>query len=155
MSKIKWLWSIRLGAIALLLSFSAASAESPLQINSDAACMKCHKRNGSMLGHHGQDTMKMSCSSCHGEKGDHPKKPNDLVVFSLQEGSELDKQLAVCRKCHTPKKLSAADWTHNVHAKKVPCAACHKLHSATDPMAEMTPKVRSELCSSCHAGKQE
>ena len=69
MSTRQWLWSLRLGAMALLLSFSATSAEPAKQINSDA-CMKCHKRNGQMLGHHGQDAMKMTCSSCHGEKGD-------------------------------------------------------------------------------------
>ncbi|MCD8558286.1 MAG: nitrite reductase [Shewanella xiamenensis] len=154
MSKRQWLWSLRLGAATLLLSFSAMSAEPANQINSDA-CMKCHKRNGQMLGHHGQDAMKMTCSSCHGEKGDHPKKPNDLVVFGLNEASEAAVQLKVCQKCHMPAKLSSQEWTHNVHAQKVACAACHKLHSPTDPMAEMTPKVRSELCSSCHTGKQE
>lgn len=154
MSTRQWLWSLRLGLAALLLSFAATSAEPANQINSDA-CMKCHKRNGQMLGHHGQDAMKMTCSSCHGEKGDHPKKPNDLVVFGAQDGSELSVQLRVCQKCHTKKKLSDADWTHNVHAKKVPCAACHKLHSPTEPMADMTPKVRSELCRNCHTGQQE
>lgn len=102
MSKRQWLWSLRLGAAALLLSFSAMSAEPANQINSDA-CMKCHKRNGQMLGHHGQDAMKMSCSSCHGEKGDHPKKPNDMVVFGMEESSDLTVQLRVCQKCHTKK----------------------------------------------------
>lgn len=96
MSTRQWLWSLRLGAMALLLSFSATSAEPAKQINSDA-CMKCHKRNGQMLGHHGQDAMKMTCSSCHGEKGDHPKKPNDLVVFGLNEASEAAVQLKVCQ----------------------------------------------------------
>nr|WP_320127105.1 nitrite reductase [uncultured Shewanella sp.] len=153
MSKRQWLWSIRLGAIALLLSFGATSAESALQINSDMSCMKCHKRNGQMLGHHGQDAMKMTCSTCHGEKGDHPKKPNDIVVFGLKDGSELDTQLAVCHKCHIQRKQGETEWTHNVHAQKVPCAACHKLHSPTEPMADMTPKVRSELCRNCHSGQ--
>uniref|UniRef100_Q0HPZ1 Formate-dependent nitrite reductase n=1 Tax=Shewanella sp. (strain MR-7) TaxID=60481 RepID=Q0HPZ1_SHESR len=154
MSTRQWLWSLRLGVVAVLLSFSATSAEPARQINNDA-CMKCHKRNGQMLGHHGQDAMKMTCSSCHGEKGDHPKKPNDLVVFGLNEASETTVQLQACQKCHRPAKLSSQEWTHNVHAQKVACAACHKLHSPTEPMADMTPKVRSELCRNCHTGQQE
>lgn len=154
MSIRQWLWSLRLGAMALLLSFSATSAESAMQINSDA-CIKCHKRNGQMLGHHGQDAMKMTCSSCHGEKGDHPKKPNDLVVFGLNDASEAAVQFKACQKCHLPAKLSSQEWTHDVHAQKVACAACHKLHSPTDPMADMTLKVRSELCRTCHTGQQE
>lgn len=152
MSRRLCLWSLGLGAVVLLLSVTAKSAEPATQINHDA-CMKCHKRNGQMLGHHGQDLRKMSCSSCHGEKGDHPKKPNDLVVFGLQDASEPKVQFGVCQKCHTPATLSDAEWTHNVHAQKVPCAACHQLHRPIEPMADMTQSVRSELCRHCHSGQ--
>ncbi|MGL4936926.1 nitrite reductase [Shewanella sp.] len=154
MSTGQWLWSFRLGCAALLLSFAASSAEPVNQINHDA-CMKCHKRNGQMLGHHGQDAMNMSCSSCHGEKGSHPRKPNDLVLFGMQAATEPALQLAACMSCHTAEQLSEADWTHNVHAEKVVCAGCHKLHSAVEPMADMTPQVRSQLCRNCHIELQE
>ncbi|MCH1929986.1 cytochrome c3 family protein [Shewanella sp. A25] len=168
MSTQQWLWSLRLAVVACLISFSASyaaassaadssekdSATATYQINSDA-CIKCHRRNGQMLGHHGQDAMKMSCSTCHGEQGEHPKKPNNLKVFGEQAPTSVALQQDVCLKCHSPAKLGEREWTHNVHANKLSCAACHQLHSPTEPMANLSLKARSDVCRRCHTGKQE
>ena len=84
MSRNNWLLMLSVGVLSFaLMSQGANSADSTEQINNDS-CMKCHKRNGAMQGHHAQEQLKMSCSSCHGEQGNHPKKPNDLMVFSAE-----------------------------------------------------------------------
>ncbi|HCD14870.1 MULTISPECIES: cytochrome c3 family protein [Shewanella] len=150
MSSIRWRAILGAASMTCLLGVSGiAYAETALKINSDP-CVKCHKRNGLMQGHHGQDQLNMSCSTCHGEKGKHPRKPNDLRVFTPQEGIAPATQNATCLKCHQPQKLAEKEWTHNVHADKLSCAACHKLHPLDDPMKQATGTQHSKLCRDCH-----
>jgi cytochrome c-type protein NrfB len=150
MSRNYWLLMLYVGLLSFtLISQEANSADSTEQINNDS-CMKCHKRNGSMQGNHAQDRLKMSCSSCHGEKGNHPRKPNDLMVFSSENDITIDAKNGVCLKCHTVKKLAKAEWTHNVHAQKTSCTSCHKLHPKSDPMMGLSVKDRSNVCRNCH-----
>ncbi|MGP1719571.1 cytochrome c3 family protein [Shewanella frigidimarina] len=150
MSRNNWLLMLSVGVLSFaLMSQGANSADSTEQINNDS-CMKCHKRNGAMQGHHAQEQLKMSCSSCHGEQGNHPKKPNDLMVFSAENNMTIDTKNGVCLKCHSPKKIAQAEWTHNVHAQKVSCTSCHKLHPESDPIMGLGAKDRSNVCRNCH-----
>jgi cytochrome c-type protein NrfB len=150
MSRNYWLLMLYVGLLSFtLISQEANSADSTEQMNNDS-CMKCHKRNGAMQGYHAHDSLKMSCSSCHGEKGRHPRKPNDLMVFSSDNNISVDAKNAVCLKCHTPKKLAKAEWTHNVHAIKTSCTSCHKVHPKLDPMLGLSAKERSHVCRNCH-----
>ncbi|MCL2906124.1 MULTISPECIES: nitrite reductase [Shewanella] len=150
-------WRTVLGVATLvcLLGFGTAGTanaetSTALKIN-DGPCLKCHKRNGTMLGVHGQDKMHFTCSTCHGEQGVHPRKPNDIRVFNPDPENAPQEQNKTCLRCHRPEKLAAGEWTHNVHANKVSCAACHQLHPATDPMTQMTGTQHSQLCRQCHA----
>ena len=149
MSMNKWLMPLSVGLLSLFFSLGVISADSIYKINS-GPCVKCHKRNGLMQGHHAQDARNMSCSSCHGEKGNHPRKPNDLMVFSSESEISLESKNAVCLKCHIPEKLAAKEWTHNVHAQKLSCPSCHTLHSVVDPIVGLSAKDHSHLCRDCH-----
>ena len=150
MSVNKWLLPLGIGLLSLFLSQGALSDELTGKINNDS-CMKCHKRNGAMQGYHSHDSLKMSCSSCHGEKGNHPRKPNDLMMFSSDNDIPVTAKNAVCLKCHTPTKLADAEWTHNVHAQKTSCTSCHQLHPKLDPMLGLSDSERSNKCQNCHS----
>lgn len=130
------------------------AGEGALEINK-GSCIKCHKRNGKMLGLHGNDALALQCQNCHGEKGKHPRKPSSLVRFGVGTSTTLDKQREACMTCHDPQALSHAEWTHDVHANKLSCAACHELHRESDPMLMIEPKKRSQLCKKCHSVKRE
>ncbi|MGX9461811.1 multiheme c-type cytochrome [Shewanella sp. A14] len=150
MSRNNWLLMLSVGLLSFtLISQGANSANATEQINNDP-CMRCHKRNGTMQGHHAQDQLKMSCSSCHGDQGNHPKKPNDLMVFSSESDITTAAKNNVCLKCHVPQKLAKSEWTHNVHAQKVSCTSCHKLHPHLDPIMGLHAKQRSNVCRNCH-----
>jgi len=154
MSVNKWLMPLGFGLLSLFLSQGVSCAEATAQINQDSSCMKCHKRNGAMHGHHAQDSLKLSCSSCHGERGNHPRKPNNMMVFSSESNLSLESKNAVCLKCHIPTKLAKKEWTHNVHAQKTSCTSCHKLHPKLDPMTGLSDQDRSQersnVCRNCH-----
>ncbi len=130
-----------------------------LQINQNKQCIGCHKRNGNMHGVHGKDELSLSCQSCHGEKGKHPRGDSTLVWFSssekAKEKSSTQDQVNACLQCHDHEALYEAEWTHAVHSNKVNCASCHALHGEKDPMVGVSEKARSELCVSCHSKMNE
>lgn len=144
-------WRTVLGAATLvcLSSFSSANAENDTAapINQDA-CMKCHKRNGSMLGIHANPQLNLSCQNCHGEKGNHPRKPNDLRVFSADITTDAMTANQACWQCHDAKELGDKAWFHNMHADKLYCWSCHKLHVKDDPALQGASSLQ---CRQCHA----
>ncbi len=116
-------------------------------------CMKCHKRNGTMQGIHGNSDLTVSCVDCHGEKQGHPRKASDLVVFNAATPAET--QVKPCIECHDPQALGTLEWTHNVHSNKVSCSQCHQLHPADDPVMSVTQADRAAMCQQCHQSKQD
>ncbi|MBY6188206.1 nitrite reductase [Marinobacter hydrocarbonoclasticus] len=119
---------------------------------SDDACMRCHKRNGTMEGLHSQIGSKgLSCVRCHGEQDGHPRNKEALVYFGDDTKSTVADQNANCLRCHSATKLRDAEWTHDVHQTRVSCAACHQLHPATDPMQGLNEKARTQTCVECHS----
>lgn len=151
--------------ISILLTFSAAAliyctqpvisiaAEVTAITNTSASsdtCLKCHKRNGQMLGLHGNPGLAIVCQDCHGEKGNHPKKGASLNQFGIDSPLPAQQQAAVCLTCHDNETLADADWTHNVHAVRVGCAQCHQLHPESDPMLSLSRQQHSQLCVTCH-----
>ncbi|WP_110458289.1 cytochrome c3 family protein [Shewanella algidipiscicola] len=134
----------------LLLNIMPVKAEvNRLQINQDK-CVKCHKRNGLMAGVHGNDALALTCQSCHGEKGKHPRQPSLIIGFSADSSTKVTAQVDSCSQCHEHDVLYQADWTHAVHSNKVGCANCHQLHSDSDPMMTLATEERSALCGKCH-----
>jgi len=117
------------------------------------ACMKCHKRNGTMFGLHANTALAIECQSCHGERGKHPRKGSTIRRFSHDSVTAVGEQTATCLECHDHETIAISDWTHNVHADKVNCANCHQLHMEYDPMLQITAKERGQLCRGCHLVK--
>ncbi|QYJ85659.1 cytochrome c3 family protein [Shewanella mesophila] len=117
-------------------------------------CMKCHKRNGQLLGIHANPGLAIQCQDCHGEKGNHPKKGSPINTFGADSQMPVDVQVAICLTCHDHQALAEVEWTHNVHATKLACAQCHQLHPESDPMLTLDSKQHSQLCVTCHRVNQ-
>ena len=156
MSRLSRFWLLLPSFICLVMAGAsspvhALSTES-LAINQNS-CMKCHKRNGAMLGLHGNTALAIQCQDCHGQRGKHPKKGSNIRRFSSDSTTSVTEQSGACLECHDHETLAMADWTHNVHANRVNCASCHQLHVEYDPVIGITAKERSQLCRGCHLDK--
>ncbi|KFZ37624.1 hypothetical protein HR45_09375 [Shewanella mangrovi] len=148
-------WRTVLGAATLvcLMSFSPANADNSAapNINQDP-CLKCHKRNGTMQGVHGNEQLQLSCSNCHGEKGIHPRKPNDIMVFTTDITLPPLEANQRCWQCHDATTLGEQAWFHNMHANKLYCWSCHQLHPQDDPALQ---PPSSQVCRRCHAEQSQ
>lgn len=119
---------------------------------SDDACMRCHKRNGTMEGRHSQiGSDGLSCVRCHGDQDGHPRNKQALVYFGQDSKTPVADQNAGCVRCHSASKLRQAEWTHDVHLTRLSCAACHQLHPADDPMQGLSERSRTQTCVDCHS----
>ncbi|WP_035384940.1 cytochrome c3 family protein [Ferrimonas futtsuensis] len=128
----------------------AQAAEDP-----SAQCLRCHKRNGTMEGVHASIGSKgLACTSCHGDKGQHPKNKTPVITFGPDSVTDVLVQNQRCARCHKPGKLRAGDWTHDVHQKVLSCAACHQLHPGQDPIRGIGETQRTQLCVDCHGARK-
>lgn len=148
------------------------------QRNPNQYCAKCHKieANGTQSGgdlhfgkFHGRHLNELNpnngkpitCVSCHGNISEnHRRGAKDVMRFQTDIFSKktpmftVEEQNQVCFACHNPNKLREKFWVHDVHAMKLPCAACHQLHPTKDPMQGINKKNQVRLCVDCH-GKQQ
>lgn len=149
------------------------------QRNPNQYCAKCHKleANGSQSGgdlhfgkFHGRhltvlnpnNGKPITCVSCHGHISEnHRRGAKDVMRFQTDIFTNktpmfsVEEQNQVCFACHNPDKLREKFWVHDVHAMKLPCAACHQLHPTQDPMQGISKKNQVRLCVDCHGKQQE
>ncbi|MFV7782461.1 cytochrome c3 family protein [Shewanella marisflavi] len=118
------------------------------------SCIKCHKRNGKLEGIHASPGLAILCQDCHGPKGTHPKKGSTLNTFGPDSSLTAEQRTGICLSCHDHQALGEVEWTHNVHANRLSCDSCHKLHPESDPMLSLSKQQHSQLCVSCHKVKQ-
>lgn len=144
-------YTILMACIWCVIPTPTVAAEGETTSNT---CMKCHKRNGQLLGIHANTGLAIQCQDCHGEKGDHPKKGSQINAFGKESLMPIDQQVAICLACHDHQALAEVEWTHNVHATKLACAQCHQLHPKSDPMLSLDEQQHSQLCVSCHRVSQ-
>lgn len=116
----------------------------------EGTCLRCHKRNGNMEGVHGHLVSDVGCVRCHGDMDAHPRDKESGIRFGLTARTPVAEQNAICLECHGVARLRKADWTHDVHASRLACAACHALHPKADPMLGLKPVSRTQLCVDCH-----
>lgn len=146
------------------------------QRNPNQYCAKCHKLeatehqsggdlhfgkfHGSHLSKFSPNTGKpITCVNCHGNIAeDHRRGVKDVMRFNaLDKAKNKDlertpqEQNQVCFACHQPRKLREVFWPHEVHANKLACANCHKLHPEKEPMKATPQKNRVKLCVDCHS----
>ncbi|WP_126599869.1 cytochrome c nitrite reductase pentaheme subunit [Actinobacillus delphinicola] len=160
--------------------FAAQTYEPQLehQRNPNDYCVKCHKFSGDGTQHGGQwhlgkfygihltkmnpnNGKPITCVSCHGNISEnHRRGAKDVMRFQSDIFSKtkpmytVEQQNQVCFACHNPDKMREKLWVHDVHAMKLPCAACHVLHPKDDPMHGLNQKEQVKLCVDCH-GKQQ
>lgn len=149
------------------------------QRNPNEYCAKCHKLEaneeqsggdlhfGKFHGTHLSKTnpatgKPITCVSCHGNISEnHRRGVKDVMRFESNIFSDktpmysVQEQNQVCFSCHRPEKLREKLWAHDVHAMKLPCAACHTLHPEKDAMKGIEKKQRVKLCVDCHGEQQK
>ena len=142
-------------------------------------CAKCHKFDtldgqsggefhagkfhGLHLSKNNPNTGKpINCVNCHGNISEnHRSGAKDVMrfhsnIFSTEKPMySVQEQNQVCFSCHRPDKLRETLWAHDVHAMKLPCAACHTLHPKKDAMKGIEPQERVKLCVDCHGEQQK
>ncbi len=129
-------------------------------------CLRCHDASGehNAMGifHNVHGSRKLpggpfqglQCEACHGPGGDHTKprlRPGEqrepMISFGSQAPVPADKQNSVCLSCHQDKLDHA--WLGSAHQQaEVPCASCHAVHQARDPMHSADSQITS--CGGCH-----
>ncbi|TCP95536.1 respiratory nitrite reductase-specific menaquinol--cytochrome-c reductase complex subunit NrfB precursor [Cricetibacter osteomyelitidis] len=148
------------------------------QRNPNEYCAKCHKFDndadqqkgifhaGKFHGIHLSKTNPstgnpITCVSCHGNiSEEHRRGAKDVMRFQTDIFSKekpmysVEQQNQVCFSCHKPEQLREKLWAHDVHAMKLPCAACHTLHPEKEAMKDLPKKQQVKLCVDCH-GKQQ
>lgn len=132
------------------LSFPGIPVAAEVRSIDSSQCLKCHKRNGNMLGLHANQGLAITCEDCHGQKGKHPRKDSKIIRFGVKSDTQTKRQVEQCLACHDHEELAQAYWTHNVHATRVSCAQCHQLHSETDPALTLIGPAMSQSCAKCH-----
>ena len=93
----------------------------------------------------------LQCEACHGPGGAHVRsmgmKPAGIVVFGPHSPTSVARQNAMCLTCHRATVGQA--WASSPHAANgVACVACHRLHSATDPVRMQA--TQAAVCGKCH-----
>ncbi len=143
-------------------SFSLQTAndkEMEKLLKENKRCIRCHKVKRKlkniaamkMQGAHASEEFYNNCTACHGDKGKHPKNGSTIINFSVQSPTPLKQQNGQCIACHTPAELRQAEWTHDVHYKKINCSSCHQLHEPVDPVININRTARIKLCIDCHS----
>jgi DmsE family decaheme c-type cytochrome len=167
--RVRRAWS----AVALLLAWAAcpagaddappAPAFSPKGADT---CLKCHDEDskfpvvGIFRTPHGQKADARSpfaqaqCESCHGPGGEHARKKKadepqgPIRTFGPSAKSAPAEQYRACLACHAG--TARTHWAGSAHdAADVPCAACHQVHAAHDPVRAAA--TQPEICGTCHA----
>jgi DmsE family decaheme c-type cytochrome len=97
----------------------------------------------------------LQCESCHGPGAKHAEKippgsgkKRPLVVnFGPKSAFPVAKQNAMCLQCHENSHRIA--WRGSPHERAdVPCADCHKIHAAHDPV--LAKDTQPGVCYTCH-----
>jgi DmsE family decaheme c-type cytochrome len=129
------------------------------------SCLKCHdsqsnhNATGIFDNVHGRQDVENSpfsdlqCESCHGPAGKHAGKVRKgklrepMITFGKKSLVDADKQNSVCLSCHEDRQRIA--WQGSAHQnERVPCASCHQVHKAQDPI--LFKQQQNQLCGSCH-----
>jgi len=108
-----------------------------------------HARPGDPRGPFGPGGLQ--CEACHGPGGAHVKsfgmKPAGIVIFGSHSPTPVAQQNSMCLSCHRADVGHA--WAASAHAaNEVSCAACHQIHSVSDPVREQA--TQAAVCGKCH-----
>lgn len=171
MKRTQW-WLVAVNLVILACSFVPAARAGDISVEErqkrDAVCTKCHDETESKpilaiyQTPHGvsADSRTPSCQSCHGESEKHlagdangkGRPPPDIIFGSKHTKAgyapnSASTQSEACLTCH--KAGLRMHWPGSQHqVNDVPCASCHKIHSANDPM--LVKIEQPTVCFTCH-----
>ena len=166
------LLALVLGAAAPVVCAQApeAPASAPPLFTPKGAdtCLKCHDEDSKypvvdiFKTPHGQKADARTpfaqgaaqCESCHGPGAEHARKKKvdepqgPIGTFGMRATTPPEVQDGACLKCHAGGERHA--WAGSAHdTAGVPCAACHTVHAAADPVRALASQA--EVCGTCHA----
>lgn len=141
----------------------AAAKSNDLVLNGDAKCTKCHDEGDSpgvlAIGKtkHGTraDGRTPTCTSCHGESGNHLNNPAGLSerpkpdrIFTKNSKNTAHERNDACLSCHQ-KDAKRHLWVGSAHeTNDVACTSCHQVHAAHDKVRDK--RTQPEVCFTCH-----
>ncbi len=134
-------------------AFSPQGADSCLGCHSDPGIISIfrtkHARPNDPRGPFGHGGLQ--CEACHGPGGAHVTAGGGplagMIDFGKKAITPAVQQNAQCLGCH--QSNAAHDWASSAHAaNEVPCASCHTLHAAKDPVRSAVTQI--EVCATCH-----
>ena len=96
----------------------------------------------------------LQCEACHGPVGEHGRQTlrpdavrEAMINFGQRGNAGADLQNQLCLACHAD--YNRAQWAGSAHEQAdVACAACHLVHSPTDPVR--TRAGQASRCLDCH-----
>ena len=159
-----------IGFLMLIAYFSLAVGEENIEAEAEYSkgarqCMACHKEGKDPAAHEifltpmgissSDDSPfadgRHECETCHGPSDSHRKKQKDgsrlSPAISFAKNTPVEPQNKVCLSCHAGN--SRLHWPGSMHEEEeVPCAGCHQVHVARDPMLDAVSQ--QEVCFSCH-----
>lgn len=129
-------------------------------------CLRCHDQTSELnaMGifknihgsrkQQGSPFQSLQCEACHGPAGEHTKsrmrdgeQREPMISFGQHSPVPAEKQNSVCLGCH--KDSLSHDWQGSEHEQAdVPCAGCHLVHQAHDPVQKQATQL--ETCGTCH-----
>jgi DmsE family decaheme c-type cytochrome len=99
----------------------------------------------------------LQCEACHGPAGNHIKKAKKdekrqpVIRFGRDSETPAAAQNSMCLGCH--QQNTGSEWHIGPHAANdVPCAACHTLHKARDPVRARA--TQPDVCYTCHTAEK-
>lgn len=146
---------------------AAPAGEEPPSYSEEGAdsCLKCHDEDAEVpvldvfktkhAVHADARTpfAQLQCESCHGPGGEHAKRIRrgetrpPIRGFGARASAPAEEQNGVCLDCHANHDLG--HWPGSPHqSHEVPCAGCHRIHAARDPV--LVPDLQPEICLNCH-----
>lgn len=138
--------------------------EMKVLIKENQRCIRCHQKKRlikginaiTSVGGHESAEFYNNCTACHRSKKSHPKENNLVTIVPFDTNSEMSifEQNKQCIACHSPEHLRNIEWTHDPHAAKLICSACHSLHKESDPILGISTTFRIALCATCHEAIQ-
>lgn len=162
-----------LSPVSSSLAFSAETAATAAQPESANAyvgaetCRGCHEdafntfgktRMGRLFLKHPRDAWEQNaCENCHGPGKAHVeagggKAIGGLISFAKDDPTPLEKQNAVCLRCHQRK--ARLFWEGSPHEMRdVGCTSCHVSMKDVSDRAGLAKPTVTELCSQCHLQK--
>lgn len=155
-----------LAGLALPAGAEEAAAAPAFAPKGADTCLKCHDEDskfpvvGIFRTPHGQKAdartpfAQAQCESCHGPGAEHARKKKvdepqgPIGTFGLHAKTPPAEQDAACLACHAGARRT--HWPGSAHeTADVPCAACHQVHAAHDPVRSAA--TQPEVCGTCHA----